>query len=61
MDFKIYTLDAAGHIFARRDITCDTQEQAIAEANTMGAPVGGALELWELATLLETIRPAGAA
>jgi hypothetical protein len=61
MDFKIYTIDASGHIFARRDVTCDNKEEAIAEARAMVAPRGGSLEVWDLATLVETIRPAEAA
>jgi hypothetical protein len=60
MDFTIYTTDAAGRIIARQDLSSANRDQAIAMAHVMKAPPGGKLEIWELATLLETVEPASA-
>jgi hypothetical protein len=61
MDITIYTTDATGHIIARQDLSGANKDQAIAVAHAMKAPPGGKLEIWELATLLETVEPASAA
>jgi hypothetical protein len=55
MDYFIYLVDRTGHIFARREIDCDTVEEAIAFARTLAIPPEGKLEIWLLSTHLATI------
>jgi hypothetical protein len=55
MDYLIYFFDDTGHIVARRDIACDSVEEAMTLARTFGVPPSGKLEVWHLATHVATI------
>jgi hypothetical protein len=57
MDFKIYTLDAAGRILERRDVLGSDKATAILTAQTITTPPGGYLEVWGLGVLIETVTP----
>ena len=40
VDYFIYLVDRTGHIFARREIDCDTVDEASALARTLADPGG---------------------
>jgi hypothetical protein len=55
VDYMIYFFELTGRIVARRDIDCNTEEEASTFARTLTIPPGGKLEIWHRATHVATI------